>query len=280
MSESIEATIDTGSTELIPSISIVTVLQRRKEILDKYDTIEESVRELKRLYFPSISHPSIGWKYSSSYPNEFADAYADKHRIEFAKIVDKMGWDFLMRESGNLQLMDAKAKDEWQQNLDDYKFPELTFANIQATFKDLHSKRGQMFDRGVVNCFERLIPEHKRNDDFKFTKRMSVSCMDSYYSNGGALVLDDLVRCCRVLDGKPELAEYRQTIRGQIQSQYSATYPYVIENPYFKIVCYKNNNGHVTWRDEQMLEQMNRILARAYPAHIAAQRFANEQNAA
>lgn len=272
-----EAILDNGqSTELIPSISIVNLLQRRKEILDRYDKIEALAKELNGLYFPAVSHPDIQCKFSGQhYPNTFGDRYAAQHREEFIKAVDKTGWEYLMNESGNLQLMDAQAKEDWRKNLTDGNYPELTFDNIKATFTELHAKRGDMFDRGVIRCFEGLNPRHKRNDDFKFTKRFTVKYMDSYYASGGAAKLDDLVRIFRVLDGKPELADYNQTIQSKAR-QYNKKYPFRIENEYMDIIMYKNQNGHVTLKNEKLVKQLNEILFRCYPAHLAKDRFSEE----
>jgi len=84
--------------------------------------------------------------------------------------------------------------------------PELTAANIEATFTELYGARADVFERGELECFRRLSWDYRTNQPFRFGKRIILKSLFSYGSlNGhGTNELDDLMRVFHVLDGKPE----------------------------------------------------------------------------
>ncbi|WP_230080493.1 DUF4942 domain-containing protein, partial [Burkholderia pseudomallei] len=61
--------------------------------------------------------------------------------------------------------------------------PELTAANIEATFTQLYGARGDMFERGVLECFRQLSWNYKSNEPFRFGRRIILK----YLFSGGFL---------------------------------------------------------------------------------------------
>lgn len=146
-------------TELIPSISIENLLNQRQGILERFQQMQALATEIKQLIgtFQNDYPPEFTWKNSGK---EYAliDRYrneSEENRVAYTQAIDAMGWRLLMRESGNLSLMDAKARQEWHDSLTK-EVPELTFENIKATFQDLHASRKELFHRGVLNVFKGL----------------------------------------------------------------------------------------------------------------------------
>ncbi|WP_289472880.1 DUF4942 domain-containing protein, partial [Klebsiella pneumoniae] len=90
------------------------------------------------------------------------------------RIIDTRGWDYLLSESALRTFMDAKAREQWNRQISEGDVPEFTVANIEATFAQLYGARGDMFERGVIECFRRLSWNYRTNQPFKFGKRIIV----------------------------------------------------------------------------------------------------------
>ena len=263
------------SNELIKSVSIENLLQKRDAIIERFAKVQELAGEIKGLIamFGDTSVPEFQWEFRGkkhnvtnyySYQND-PDRERKTSADDYRKAIDQLGWKYLMEESGNLALMDAKERDKWRTSLDEYKFPELILENIAATFQDMHATRGEMFDRGVINVFKSLSWEYKTNSPFRLTKKIIIRYFTGYSSSGGEQV-DDLIRCFHVLDGKP-IPEYRHSIRNQIH-KFRFEGEDTIENEYVFIKMYGNGNGHVTFKRLDLVTKLNEIVARHFPFHI------------
>ncbi|CAI1690293.1 Uncharacterised protein [Serratia fonticola] len=57
--------------------------------------------------------------------------------------------------------MDAQARGEWHKSLDEEELPEISEANILATFEQLHQSKEEVFERGVINLFKNLNRDYK-----------------------------------------------------------------------------------------------------------------------
>ena len=196
------------------------------------------------------------------------------------KRLDARAWDYLMSESGLRSLMDAKARAEWGEKISKLECPALTADNIRATFSALHGARGEIFERGVINCFKGLSWSYKTNRPFAFGKRLVVTYLRSSVTGPGTSLgypntrscdaLDDLMRVFSVMDGKPE-PDHRGGIYHLIGVSRS-TAERDVENDYLKIRSFRNGNGHVTFKRPDLVERMNQILAKHYPNQLPADR--------
>lgn len=186
--------------------------------------------------------------------------------------VDCSAWQYLLHESGMRSLMDATAREKWDKAISDGEVPELTEANIRSTFKMLHDSRGDIFERGVVACFKGLAWDYKTNLPQKFGKRVVMSSLTGYRSYERCNELDDLMRVFSVLDGKPE-PDHRGGISSLLSragmSNYSAKQGRV-ENDYLEIKTFKNGNGHVMFKRLDLVDKMNKIIAKHYPGALPA----------
>jgi hypothetical protein len=261
---------------LVPSISIANLANQRVAVVERVRAVLDLLGEAQQLAkaahlgFPRlVLDESYGCRGRPTVTGE----YAKRAEAEAAmvRIVDVRGWDYLLSESGLRTFMDAKAREQWSNQIAEGDVPELTAANIEATFTQLHGARGDMFERGVVQCFRRLSWNYKTNEPFKFGKRIIVGYLLSQGSANYHVTneLDDLMRVFSVLDGKPE-PDHRHgmsTLISEAQRQWKTE----VEHGYFHLRWFKNGNGHLTFKRADLVGRMNLILAKHYPNALASE---------
>ncbi|MRS99701.1 DUF4942 domain-containing protein [Ralstonia pickettii] len=264
------------TTDLVKSVSIVNLANQRAAVAERIRAALDLLAEAERLAQAAhLGFPRLVLDNSYAHRDSLTvtGEYAKRPEAEQAILhtVDAQGWNYLLSESGLRTFMDARARAQWHQQIADGEVPELTAANIEATFTELHGARGDMFERGVLECFRRLSWDYKTNQPFRFGKRIILKALFSYGSlNGhGTNELDDLMRVFHVLDSKPE-ADHRAGVyylishaRQQRQAQ--------AENDYLHLRWYKNGNGHLTFKRPDLVDKMNQIIAKHYPNALASQ---------
>ncbi|RQT68234.1 DUF4942 domain-containing protein [Burkholderia cepacia] len=261
---------------LVPSVSIanlanqrVAVVERVRAALDLLGEAQE-LAKAAHLGFPRlVLDESYGCRGRPTITGDYAKR--DEAEAAMVRIVDIRGWDYLLSESGLRTFMDAKAREQWSSQIAEGDVPELTAANIEATFAQLFGARGDMFERGVLQCFKRLSWNYKTNQPFKFGKRIIVKYLFSQGSSNYRVTneLDDLIRVFSVLDGKSE-PDHRHGVSGLIQDAQRQRKTEA-ENAYFHLRWFKNGNGHLTFSRPDLVEQMNKILAKHHPNALASE---------
>ncbi|HGL5380485.1 TPA: DUF4942 domain-containing protein [Burkholderia cenocepacia] len=265
-----------NSNTLVPSISIanlanqrVAVVERVRAALDLLGAAQQ-LAKAAHLGFPRlVLDESYGCRGRPTITGEYAKR--DEAEAAMVRIIDIRGWDYLLSESGLRTFMDAKAREQWSNQIAEGDVPELTAANIEATFAQLYGARGDMFERGVLQCFRRLSWDYKTNQPFKFGKRVIVKYLFSQGSSNYHTTneLDDLMRVFNVLDGKPE-PDHRHGMSGLI-SDAQRQRKTETENAYFHLRWFKNGNGHLTFKRADLVDRMNLILAKHYPNALASE---------
>lgn len=261
----------------IPSISIANLLQQRDAILTLVqDAVEKltqahTIAQAAQLGFPdvTISREYRGHGMSMTGP------YAKQKEIQetIQACVDAGGWDRLIKDSGLRSVMSAAKRKEMQEAIHNKKVPALTREAITTTFKTLHESRVEMFQQGVIECFQRLSWHYKTNQPQKFGKRIVVSYLTSYGSGNFPQCdqLDDLLRVFYVCDGKPEADHRRSTYHLVSEAmQATNTWPKLAANDYFSVRLYKNRSGHVTFTRPDLVTRLDRIIASHYPDALPA----------
>jgi hypothetical protein len=185
--------------------------------------------------------------------------------------IDCAAWQYLMSESGLRSLMDSDARKKWDESVRAGEVPEFTEANVRSTFGMLHDARGEMFERGVIACFKGLAWDYKTNLPQKFGKRIVMTYLTGWHSYEKCNQLDDLMRVLSILDGKPE-PDHRNGISTLLAGacngykRENGTF----ENDYLSIRTFKNTNGHITFKRPDLVERMNKIIAKHYPGALPA----------
>ncbi|CAG9216275.1 hypothetical protein BGLA2_260007 [Burkholderia gladioli] len=167
------------TTELVPSVSIVNLANQRVAVVERVRAAldllgqAQELAKAAHLGFPRLGlDESYGCRGRPTVTGEYAKR--DDAEAAIVRLIDVRGWTYLLSESGLRSFMDAEARKQWDNQIAEGDVPELTAANIEATFAQLYGARGDMFERGVVQCFKRLSWNYKTNQPFKFGRRIIV----------------------------------------------------------------------------------------------------------
>lgn len=264
--------------ELVKSISIENMLRQRDAAIERLTEAKRLIDEADSIAMGAglgTVSGHIGDKYGRS--GGGAPIGAPDFVESITKRVDAHGWKHLMKESGLLTLMDAKAREEWNKGVYEYTTPPLTKTNVDSTFSMLYEGRGELFERGLINCFRGLSWDYKTNQPFKLGKRIIMAYLfqkqvgnyTQSVNHHAADKLDDLVRVFSVLDGKPE-PDYRNGANSRL-SDAARKRERFAELEYFDIVWFKNGNGHLTFKRPELVEQINKVIAKNFPNALASE---------
>lgn len=194
------------------------------------------------------------------------------------KIVDTDVWAHLIISTDLEQMMDKKAKDEFYQALLTDP-PEATEETVFATMSQMMCDADLIFKRGIANCFTNLDRRFRSHDGWKIGSRVILSYMFNEYGSWNYHrnerdTLQDIERTFFVLDGRQPppnyggivgaLEEARRGGSGRRQSE--------IESEFFKVRAFKNGNGHVWFKRDDLVDKVNRLLGDYYDSPIPEER--------
>lgn len=176
-----EPKVLTDHTEIICSTNIERIVTGRNTALGQ---IEELIHQLNDI---SSLTSAIGGGIARDWAmrQDFRTGCWFMEKAETAMAVmthnlDRRIWRDLMKKSGMLSLMDSQARDQWCRNLEGDNIPEISEANIMATFEQLHQSKGDVFERGVINVFKGLSWDYKSNSPCSFGKKVIVNNLVKY----------------------------------------------------------------------------------------------------
>lgn len=291
------------TSDLVPSVSVENMVNQRAAVLERIGRAVDLIREAATI--ASAAHLGMpGFTVGIGYGRTTADRSLAGSRVmpnrdgstfdreatereeldrHIAAGVDRAGWAYLMHESGLRSLMDAQARAKWDEAISRGDVPALTAETVRATFQALHASRGEMFERGVISCFRSLSWCYKTNLPQKFGRRVVMTYIRSTIAakwGGGSSLghpnydkcarLDDLSRVFHVLDGKPE-PDHRAGWYSRLNGQRLVTDPPASDG-YLSARCFRNGNAHVTLLRADLVDQLNRIIAKHYPGALPAPR--------
>lgn len=256
------------TTDLIPSVCIDNLIQRRDAAAERVHEAYRVIEELNQL----------GCSLSiSCYRSEHRDAAETIRRA-----IDTPAWADLLKRSGLQSFLDEEARRKWRDAIEHHNVPEFTRPNIEATFRVLYDNRGIMFERGVCEVFRKLSWDYKTNNPRMFGRKLVLSYIVEVWGSGaqkyvtgvshrGADKLDDLLRVMHVLDGKPEPA-YSNGARRTLHDAKWPTEQRDVDFGYFTVRGFKNGNAHLTFGRTDLVDRMNEILAKHHPNALAPAR--------
>ena len=257
-----------SSETLTKSIDIDVVLAERKQHIERVHVAAEAMRRTGiRLRIDNRGRwSSLVWP-----DGEAVD--------QLVREYDSEKWWQLLKRSGLYTFLDTKARDAWKTSLDSGEFPPLDADSIKQTFAKLYEERAVMFERGVVELYRQLDFDYRTNSPRMLGKRLVVShgverafgrAPSSRVTFSFCNRLDDLLRVMAVLDGKPE-PEHSKASWSQLREWRPWPQPApdadvsVAGDVYLRCRGFKNGNAHVTFVRLDLVEKMNRIIARHYP---------------
>lgn len=259
--------------EIALSVSIDRILAGRSQVLSKITQAAELVKEAE------TASRAIGGGGISDWDNGFTSMFAMTTEKIVARVMkrnDRHIWQDLMHKSGMLSLMDDQARTQWSNSLERGEFPEVTFDNIHASFKQLNNEKDAVFERGVINLFKSLSWDYKTNHPCKFGPKIIINRFVSYDKKWGFSrayetwnKLDDLERIFKILDG--QLApDHRNAVSVRIGDHVTAkpSIAAVFDDEYFSIRYFKKCSAHLAFKRLDLVEKLNDILAKHYPSAL------------
>ncbi|EPE2228883.1 DUF4942 domain-containing protein [Cronobacter turicensis] len=267
-----------GQHDVICSTSIGRIVTVRQNALQQIEGVIHQIAEISRLTQSIESGQATDWSCESGrrYDCWLLQPVAKAMPV-ITRNIDRQVWRNLMQQSGMLALMDDQARSEWHQNLEDNKFPEISEANILATFKQLHDTKAEVFERGVINVFKGLSWNYKSNSPCKFGKKIIVDGLVRYDRWGFHLSsgyrrnqLVDLERMLHLLDGKP-VPDNRTDIARQLDEHISKRKTAEdFTDDYLMIRYFQKGSAHIKFLRPELVEKMNDIVAKHYPWALPA----------
>ncbi len=265
------------TTDLIKSVSIDNLLQQRDGVLSRMEQVTTLLREAGRIAGNACGCPAFEIVQHGDLHALRLPVGEDAQTIERLRAeIDAGGWHYLMQESGLWSLMDHTARRQWNDRIYKGDVPALTRDNIEATFVALHQSRADMFERGVIEVYRSMSWRYRTNTPIKFGKRIIVSGFCDHL--GGAYgfrfchrasdQLDDLLRVCHVLDGKPE-PDHRNGVSYRAHAVEREGLQ-ELEDEYLCLRWYKAGTAHITFKRPEIIERLNAILMKHYPDALAA----------
>lgn len=191
--------------------------------------------------------------------------------------IDRSIWRDLMLKSGMMALMDAEAREQWNESLEKEDIPVICEENIRATIESLHRGKQAVFERGIINLFKGLSWDYKSNSPCKFGKKIIIISLVSYHRWGFGLNwgwqrdrLVDLERMLYLLDGKP-IPDNRSDISIRLMDHIQQnSHGQVYEDEMLSIRYFQKGTAHISFKRPDLIEKMNDIVARHYPGMLAA----------
>lgn len=267
----------TGHTDVICSTSIERIVTGRHAALVQIAQLIHQLDAVSRLTSEIGGGTAQDW---AMQPGHRYDCWftekPEKALPAVTRNIDRSIWRDLMLKSGMLSLMDAQARDQWHKNLEEGDLPEISEANILATFKQLHQSKGEVFERGVINVFKGLSWNYKTNSPCKFGKRIIINNLVSHNRWGFSLnwgwrrdQLADLERMLSLLDGKP-IPDHRGDITTRLMEHIRDNPAKdVYEDEFFSIRYFQKGTAHITFKRPELVNKMNDIVAKHYPGMLA-----------
>lgn len=270
-----ESEVLTGHTDIICATNIERVVTGRNNALECIDTLTQQLDTISQVTISIGGGTSNDWamREGHRYGSWLTEAPETAMKA-ITRNIDRSIWRNLMKKSGMIALMDAQARDEWYNSLERGDIPAISKANIVSTFEQLHQSKAEVFERGIINVFKSLSWDYKSNSPCMFGKKIIVDGLVQYdrwgfhFRHGRRREqLSDLDRMLNLLDGKP-VPENRNDLAVRFDAHISKQHASVFEDEYVEIRYFQKGSGHIIFKRSDLVEKMNDIIAKHYPAKI------------
>lgn len=176
-----EAEVLTDQSELICSTSIERIVTGRDAALKQIEQLIQQLDSISRLTSEIGGGTAQDWAMKSGHRyDSWLIENTDKALPAITRNIDRNIWRDLMLKSGMMALMDAEAREQWHQNLEECDLPTISEANVLSTFEQLHLNKMDVFERGIINVFKGLSWDYKTNNPCSFGKKIIISNLVKY----------------------------------------------------------------------------------------------------
>lgn len=273
-----EPEVLTSRTDVICSTSIERIVTGRNTALAQTEALIQQLNDISTLTRSIGGKTALDWAMKQNFR---CGCWLMEKRETAMKAIthnlDRSIWRDLMKKSGMLSLMDAEARNQWYNSLEKDDIPAVSEENILNTFEQLHLSKGDVFERGAINVFKSLSWDYKSNSPCKFGKKIIVTGLVKYDRWGFGLNwgwqrdrLADLERMLMILDGKPvpdNRADVTRRLGDYInENRHSNHY----EDEMFTIKYFQKGTAHITFKRQELVDELNDIIARHYPGTLAS----------
>ncbi|WP_447879961.1 DUF4942 domain-containing protein [Serratia fonticola] len=275
----IEPDVLTDHTEVICSTSIERIVTGRNAALTQIEALIHQIADISTITNSIGGGVARDWAMKQDFRcGCWLMEKAETAMPVITRNLDRDIWRDLMKKSGMLSVMDAKARDQWYRSLEGDNIPAISEESIYGTFEQLHRDKGEVFERGVINVFKSLSWHYKTNSPCHFGKKIIVTNLVSYNQWGFSLEhnyrrdqLADLERMLHLLDGKA-IPDNRSDLTTRLYEHITANRQRaeVYEDEYFSIKYFMKGSAHIVLKKPELINRMNDIVAKYYPGVLAA----------
>lgn len=189
--------------------------------------------------------------------------------------LDAYYWSKAMNLTDVLEVMDARRRNEWSEQIRKHQTPEFEPESVRATLQELMAQRQKFFAERIDGLFHNLSDEHVTNSPMGFGKRMIVGWMlDGYGFVNHSRV--EYIHDLRVVvakfmgrDGEmPRGLTYKAVDEIHRSQAYGVWHEF--DGGSFRLRLYKKGTAHLEIHPE-MAWRLNRVLAWLHPAAIPSE---------
>lgn len=267
----------TDHTDIICSTSIECIVTGRDAAVVQ---IEQLIKQLNAI---SQFTAGIGGGNAADWAMKQGHRYdcwlmekQEKAMPAITRNIDLSLWRDLMLKSGMLALMDAQARDQWHQNLEDGDLPAISETNILSTFEELHHSKADVFERGIINVFKGLSWDYKTNNPCLFGKKIIINNLVTHNRWGFSLTwgykrdqLADLERMLYLLDSMAIPDNHADISINMMNYIRDNSGKDVYDDTYLSIRYFQKGTAHLTFKRPELVDKMNDIIAKHYPGMLA-----------
>lgn len=273
-----KAEVLTDHSELICSTSIERIVTGRDAALKQIEQLIQQLDSISRLTSEIGGGTAQDWAMKSGHRyDSWLIENTDKALPAITRNIDRNIWRDLMLKSGMMALMDAEAREQWHQNLEECELPTISEANVLSTFEQLHLNKMDVFERGIINVFKGLSWDYKTNNPCSFGKKIIISNLVKYDKWGYNLNwgwqrdrLADLERMLTILEGQSIPDSRADVIRRLDDHIHENRHSTHYEDKMFSIKYFQKGTAHIIFNRPDLVDKLNDIIARHYPGMLAA----------
>ncbi|EKO0937556.1 DUF4942 domain-containing protein [Citrobacter portucalensis] len=273
-----EAEVLTDQSELICSTSIERIVTGRDAALKQIEQLIQQLDSISRLTSEIGGGTAQDWAMKSGHRyDSWLIENTNKALPAITRNIDRNIWRDLMLKSGMMALMDAEAREQWRQNLEECDLPTISEANVLSTFEQLHLNKMDVFERGIINVFKGLSWDYKTNNPCYFGKKIIISNLVKYDKWGYNLNwgwqrdrLADLERMLTILEGQSIPDSRADVIRRLDDHIHENRHSTHYEDKMFSIKYFQKGTAHIIFNRPDLVDKLNDIIARHYPGMLAA----------
>ena len=257
--------MESKHTDVIRKDSIEEIVAHRDRAIELMKKAHELMQEANREWSKAVRNSSTPKNLSYDVArdigstSEWKGGWVERARKE----VDKTVWRNLV--IGHLgDLFNSKTSEEFHKQLDK-ETPIVSVANVQSTMLSLAAEAGNMFEQNCYDLFNRLPAKYRTNDGFGFGKKIILTRVMEWSGVSYHQVdrIHDLDSIFHIIDGKSKPERYGGLVGAIKDARQGRGFGECSgngESDYFEFKWFKNGNMHITFKDQEMVEKLNRIL--------------------